>query len=343
MRNQAVQDRRDSRTPTILATNPPAILADPPAETVAPKQKDPAKAGRWWAYQRERFPVLLHGPVIALFGASAVCFSLLLSGETRLPGWRTLVTACVVSLLFFLQLRIADEWKDYADDLRYRPYRPVPRGLVTLEELRTVWVLGALTQLLLTVWLGAALVPFLLLVWFYMALMAKEFFAGAWLRSHPVAYLFSHMLIMPLIYLYATACHWRIAGHVSWAAIAWFLVSGFFNGMVFEFGRKIRAPRDEEPGVETYTALWGRKHALMAWLTAIACSAATALLASRQLPLAALRLVLASAVLLLAIFAGLRFLREPLPAGAKRIEQLSGIWTLLLLLSLGPLPLLVSL
>ena len=40
--------------------------------------------------------------------------------------------AVVTSFLSFLQLRIADEFKDFDEDSRYRPYRPVPRGLVTL-------------------------------------------------------------------------------------------------------------------------------------------------------------------------------------------------------------------
>ena len=44
------------------------------------------------------------------------------------------------SPVFFLQLRIADEFKDFAEDSRFRPYRPVPRGLVTLTELGWVGV-----------------------------------------------------------------------------------------------------------------------------------------------------------------------------------------------------------
>ena len=37
--------------------------------------------------------------------------------------------------LFFL-LRLFDEFKDAEDDAKYRPYRAVPRGLVTFGELR---------------------------------------------------------------------------------------------------------------------------------------------------------------------------------------------------------------
>ena len=61
-------------------------------------------------------------------------------GEDSWPEWRGLVVAFVTCFLFFLQLRIADEFKDFEEDTRYRPYRPVPRGLVTLRELG--WIGG---------------------------------------------------------------------------------------------------------------------------------------------------------------------------------------------------------
>jgi 4-hydroxybenzoate polyprenyltransferase len=64
------------------------------------------------------------------------------------------------------------------------------------------------------------------------------------------------------------------------AGLAWFLIVSFFNGVVIEVGRKIRAPQDEEVGVETYTALWGRPQAIMAWLGALLLTAISAWLAA---------------------------------------------------------------
>ena len=93
---------------------------------------------RWVTYQRERFPLAGHGPLVAAFSASAVCFSSLLRGHLAAPSPLALIAAFLTSLVFFLQLRIADEFKDFAEDARLRPYRPVPRGLVTLREL--AWV-----------------------------------------------------------------------------------------------------------------------------------------------------------------------------------------------------------
>ena len=36
---------------------------------------------RWWIYQRERFPIVGHGALIAAFSLSAVCYSMLRRGE----------------------------------------------------------------------------------------------------------------------------------------------------------------------------------------------------------------------------------------------------------------------
>src|SRR5215217_2153566 len=100
---------------------------------------------RWWTYQRERFPVVAHGLLIAAFSFCAVSYSAVLRGAT--PAWPSAVTAFVSCFLFFLQLRIADEFKDFDEDSRYRPYRAVPRGLVTLRQLAVLWVLTGLVQL----------------------------------------------------------------------------------------------------------------------------------------------------------------------------------------------------
>src|SRR5688500_2830765 len=100
---------------------------------------------RWYTYQKERFPLLAHGTLIAAFSACAVAFSSMLRGAPS-PGWQAYLTAFVVCLLMFLQLRIADEFKDAEEDARWRPYRPVPRGLVTLSSLRIIFILAAMVQ-----------------------------------------------------------------------------------------------------------------------------------------------------------------------------------------------------
>jgi 4-hydroxybenzoate polyprenyltransferase len=300
---------------------------------------------RWWIYQQERFPVFKNGVLIAVFSFAAVGYSLLLRDgtEPRSPSaLRFALIAFVTLFLFFLQLRIADEFKDFAEDSRYRPYRPVPRGLVSLKELGIVGIGSAAIQLGLSLAVGLHLVMVLAIVWLYLGLMSKEFFAPSWLKAHPPIYLLSHMVIMPLMALYATGCDWVAAGVAPSPALGWLLAVSFCNGMAIEVGRKIRAASDEEPGVETYTALWGRQKAVAAWLTAIWLAALTTLLAAAQIdftiPIALLLVLLLTAVLMVAW----RFLARPVTQNAKRFEWMSGLWTLMVYLDLGILPLLLK-
>jgi hypothetical protein len=292
---------------------------------------------RWWTYQQERFPLLAHSPLIAAFSASAVGYSALLRGGR--PAVSSFVVAFLVSLGSFLLLRIADEFKDAEEDARFRPYRPVPRGLVTLRELAVIGVAVALLQFLLALPVGWPLVGLLLVTWTYFALMSREFFARAWLKARPVVYLFSHMMIMPLIDWFATGCDWVRAGDGMPPGLFWFLAASFCNGLVIELGRKIRAPAQEEPGVETYTALWGRPVATAAWLAALAATLVCALFAAQRIAFAPVIAWVMGGLLLGAGGVGIRFLMTATRDRAKAIEVYSGVWTLTLYLTLGVLPL----
>ena len=299
---------------------------------------------RWLVYQRERFPLLAHGPLVAAFSASAVCFSSLVRGNVARPAIWPVTVAFLTSLLFFLQLRIADEFKDVEDDARYRPYRPVPRGLVTLSELRLVAIGSGVAQLLLALSLDASLIGFLLLAWAYMALMAREFFAADWLKRRPLAYLAAHMVIVPLIDFYATACDWRVAGLSRPPdGLSWFLAVSFLNGIVVEIGRKTRVAADEEPGVDTYSALWGMSGAVRAWLMAIGLTAVAAWRAADRIGTGVPMFALLAMLALTCAAAACWLLRSPRPGSGRMVELMSGVWTLVMYLGLGAAPLIVEL
>ncbi|ALC18017.1 4-hydroxybenzoate polyprenyltransferase [Desulfuromonas soudanensis] len=295
---------------------------------------------RWWLYQKERFPIFAHGPLILAFSLSAMSYSALLRGESTLRPAAALV-AFVTAFFFFLQLRIADEFKDAADDARWRPYRPVPRGLVTLRELGWIGVGAGVIQLAGSLWLRPLQALMLVIAWVYLALMSREFFVHDWLKAHPTFYLLSHMIILPVFDIYATACDWLMARATPPQGLIWFLAVSYLNGIVIEIGRKIRAPEDEEEGVETYTVLWGRPRALAAWLGAMGltalCAWRGAVLIGFATPVALLLLILLVSATLVAI----RFARHPLPGRGRHFELVSGIWTLVMYLSLGAGPLLL--
>ncbi len=291
---------------------------------------------RWWIYQKERFPLAAHGPLIAAFSACAVSFSSLLRGAA-VPTAQMYGTAFGVCLLMFLQLRIADEFKDKEEDARWRPYRPVPRGLVTLASLRGVFVLAAIAQTVLVLLLDPRLLWVLGLAWTYLSLMTVEFFCREWLKKRPVIYLLTHMGVMPLVDFSATACEWLPRGGSAPPGLGWFLAASFFNGIVIETGRKLRQPADEEEGVETYSRLWGKSGGATAWLAAMLTTAICAGMAARAiaftLPVTATLGV--AFVIALAILPG--YLRGA--TSGKKIEMISAVWTLALYLVLGLVPL----
>lgn len=302
---------------------------------------------RWWTYQKERFPLMAHGPLIAAFSASAVGYSSLLRGEGASRLVTSYVVAFLVSLGSFLLLRIADEFKDAEEDARHRSYRPVPRGLVSLRELKRIGIAVAVTQLLLSIWLGSRggttfgwqLPGLLLITWIYFTLMSEEFFARAWLKARPVVYLFSHMLIMPLVDWFATGCDWVPTGRVMPAGLFWFLAASFCNGIVIELGRKIRSPAQEEAGVETYSFLWGRPVAVASWLTAMAATLACGLRAAAKIGFTLPLLTVLASLWIATAGLGFMFAKTERGSLAKGIEAASGVWTLALYLMLGVVPL----
>jgi len=296
-------------------------------------------ANRWWIYQLERFSVFAHTPIIVAFSLSAVSYSALLRGMHHLPGWKPCVVAFTSSFLFFLQLRLADEFKDFEEDSRYRPYRPVPRGLVSLRDLGWVWAGCIVIQLALAFWLAPRLIVLLVITWTYLGLMSKEFFARRWLKARPITYMVTHMAIMPLVDLYTTSCDWVPAGVVRPPhGLLWFLLVSFFNGMVVEIGRKIRSPQDEEAGVETYSFLWGRRTAVLTWLGMVACTGAFAYVAAVEIGFARPILILLLVLYFMAVGVGVYFLQGVVAKRGKLVETMAGLWSLLMYLSLGFIP-----
>lgn len=292
---------------------------------------------RWWDYQKERFPVLAHGPLIAAFSACAVSFSALLL-DAPVPPWTSYAVAFVVCLLMFLQLRIADEFKDKEEDARWRPYRPVPTGRIRLSELRIVFIAAAVVQLGLALWLDVRLSWVLGIAWLYLALMSVEFFARDWLKARPITYLWTHMGIMPLVDFFATSCEWMPARGTPPSGLGWFLAASFCNGIVIELGRKLRQPADEEEGVETYSRLWGMKGGSGAWFAALLGTTLCAVMAARAI---SFEIPVALALGIALVIAAWLILGYRRGLSGKKIELFAGVWTLVLYLALGAVPLIL--
>lgn len=290
---------------------------------------------RLWIYQSERFPVFQHGILIIAFTFSSINYSLNSRFGNGTPDLSIWITGGITAFLFFFLLRLFDEFKDAEEDATYRPYRPVPRGLISFNELKILIVVSILIIFSLNALFASTMIPIILGVLIYLTFMTKEFFIPKWLKSHPVIYMVSHMFIMPLFDLYTTGLDWHLQQADPSIYLLLFLIISFFNGMVIEIGRKIRSKDQEEVGVETYSFLWGEKKSTLVWLLILLIVFLLSFLCMWVLNYNLLEIIVLFLIFIFTVFIGTRFYLFPTSKHAKHIEIISGIWTLSMYLLLG--------
>jgi len=295
---------------------------------------------RFGQYLAERFPLQRHGPLILVFSAAAVSHGGRVSGQAVAPA--AMLTASAVVLLQFLLMRCADDVKDLETDRRWRPQRPLPRGLLSLAELAALAGGAAALQWGLVLLLSPAALPLLAVVWGWFLLMSAEFFCPGWLRQRLGLYASSHLLIVPLLALLAMAVA------LPPNALPWplplrrlpFLVCTYGAALGLELARKTWRPGAEPVGVESYSARWGWRGAVGVWLLALALAVAGAIAAAVVVPQVSLPLLLTPPLLL--ILGRVRPWLVPMPVLPEgRAHPLAGptnLWIVVLYLGLGWAP-----
>lgn len=210
------------------------------------------------AWAAERFPAS-HVPLFA----ALYLFAVLHARWAVAPGAaETVVAADMLGFLaltsFFLVLRIADEHKDAAVDIVAHPHRVLSTGRTTLASLRALALIALGVQLVLVVGLDGG-IGRICLAWAaaacWSALMAAEFFVPGWLRPRMMLYALLHLLIMPALMIWIAQIG---AGDRPLPVSMWPIpLVGLAAGAAFEVARKLRAPGDEHPLVDTYTQRLG--------------------------------------------------------------------------------------
>ena len=302
---------------------------------------DATLARRLWIYQAERFPLVKSGVLLLAFSAASLSVSAHLGGRPAPSLW-VYGAAWLCMIAIFFQMRVCDEFKDHDDDARYRPERPVPRGLVTLDLLRNLGLGAGGVMIAASLGVDWRLLGPLALVWLWLALMTAEFGAPAWLKARPILYLLSHMLIMPLIDLFVTAMEWLPAAGVPPKGLGWFLALSFVNGCALEIGRKTWAPVSERPGVESYSGLWGPRRAAEIWIGCVILAYGLLLGVGWSMGALAIPALIGLGVLMAAVVAGMSFIAKPTPERAKRVDFMAGIWVLACYASAGFAPFLTG-
>ena len=305
-------------------THTPTIAAPERAAARAARRRSPRWLGAW---ARERFPAR-NGVFYAVFYATALLVGRA-SATTGPVGVGPRDAAGLLALTaFFLVLRVLDEHKDFAADLVAHPRRVLQRGLVTLGMLRTVGAAAVAAQLAVMLWhdggAGAA-TRWWLAAAGWSALMAREFFAPAWLRRRTMIYALTHMAVMPLLAAWVAALGAPAAPHEP--AVHALAALAFAAGLAVEITRKLRAPADEHPMADSYTRALGVRGATVAavaaLLAAVAAAAAVVWFVERSLPWWSV--TAPGLATLVAARALLAFAVAPSARGAKRAEVTAGL------------------
>ncbi|MEW6470416.1 MAG: hypothetical protein AB1458_16000, partial [Bacteroidota bacterium] len=177
---------------------------------------------RLYIYQKERFPLLGHGLLVAAFSFSAIAYSRICRGAEGFVDWHTYLIGIFTTITLFLLVRIFDEFKDAEEDFRFRRELPVPRGVISFRELYRMGAVIILLQIAVNLFFFPKMLIIYAVIMLYLLLMGKEFFAAQWLKKHPFWYVTSHMFIIPLIDIYASGLDWMLQGAEAPAGLLFF-------------------------------------------------------------------------------------------------------------------------
>ncbi len=159
---------------------------------------------------------------------------------------------------FVLLIRIADEFKDYQDDLINFPQRPLPSGRVERKDLKVLAsvILGVLLSC--NIFFKNSQVG-LLIVLLYTGLMTKWFFIESRMRKSLPLALLSHHPIVYIHYFY----QFLIFSSLYEVKPFWYFycIPLGFMATSWEFARKTRL-KQEENTYTTYSKLYGLKSSL---------------------------------------------------------------------------------
>lgn len=296
---------------------------------------------RFIQYQKERFPFLAHIFLIGAFTFSAISYSRICRGMEGFIDWTYYFPTAFTTITLFFLLRVVDEFKDAEDDANFRKQLPVPRGLISFKELKWIGIVVVALQIMVNIYFF----PKMLILWafviIYMSLMGKEFFVSEWLKHKPVWYIVSHMFIVPLIDIYASGADWLLGDVSAPKGLMFFFAVSYMNGVVIEFGRKIKVPENEEHN--TYSTLYGAKNATYIWIAVLLTTLILSIAAAYYAGYGQTGAFVLIAEFALCVLPALFFLNKQTMKSSKMIELSSAVWTFLMYMTLGAVPMISKL
>lgn len=207
---------------------------------------------KWLTFFGERTPLASYflmtmGPVASAY---ALAVTPIVSG---------LYLSFIGFFLFFIVLRMMDEYKDYSKDVLAHPSRPLPRGLIALPEFKWGITIGMILlivfdiSMLLMGYIGSFYLYSLVIL--HLWLMYKEFYVSEWINARPLFYAVTHQLILITLCLFCISVQ-RPLDPLSFDKLdlvySFSVLFAFFS---YEVCRKLNPA--SHPVLKTYLSIYG--------------------------------------------------------------------------------------
>lgn len=212
---------------------------------------------RLLVYLSEMFPITSFAGTM-LTGLAFQLIYIRLYGLPAQFHYQMILSSIVITSVSLL-IRVMDEFKDYPDDLRNFPHRPLPSGRVLPSDLKVLGWFCLFMVLVLSVGhiklLGFAVMmlgyTFLMLKWFFIEKKMRQSLPLAFISHHPIV-LFNIVYVIYSMLLTYEGLDWNKVPYVLPVALI------FTN---WEVSRKIRAP-EQETAYTTYSMIFGPRVAI---------------------------------------------------------------------------------
>lgn len=214
-------------------------------------------ASRLLAYTNERFPLV---PIIIfvflLTSGYAHFFANWFNNSFSWSEPKLWLTMFAV-FLFMLQLRMADEIKDFDKDSKAYPDRILSRGIIPLSLVRYTLFATIALELIISAMMGTSHLLWMIVLQVWGNLMAKEFFVKEVLDRQVTLNLVLHQMILPPLAIYSALPF--LAPYNSFANMRAVPALIFLTLLytLYEMARKTWSADRENVHADSYTRFWG--------------------------------------------------------------------------------------
>jgi hypothetical protein len=174
------------------------------------------------------------------------------------------IGALLISLLYLLHIRILDDRRDFKHDSLYHRERPVQKGIITLKELWKIDAVIIPVLVLGAIYYGTLASLIMISMISYSFLAEKNFFLDNAFKKHFLIYNFVNTIQTFILQLFVYTI---FTGTIP---ITILLITHYAftctGTIIFEFVRKVKLPKEDGAGRDTYTWHLGFQRSIIAYV-----------------------------------------------------------------------------